>query len=134
MGIGLKIHGLYAGVIKNPGFLETCSEADLFFNIKLYTRKLAKAVNPILYEIYELEYAIEYCIYKTTRFGVEISVPEVGKHIEKTPSYLTWFDWWNEYVSSMSYEELNNYNTLKEEGNDVTYFKPAGNWFKKLKM
>ena len=123
-----KIHGLYPGVIKNAAFVDTCTEADLYFTIRFYQKRLQKFNNNFCYDSSELDYTVEYCISHTTRFGVDLGDQEYNQPLKLTPSYFAWYGWWNDYFHNMPIEEFKHYDFLKENNQDVSKFKPNGNW------
>jgi len=79
------------------------------------------------------QYAIEYCVMQTRRFGVDIPDPKDGEHVERTPSYNAWFKWWDSYFQDeLGREEFEEYLLLKHEGKDVSHFRPKGDWKKNI--
>ncbi len=82
----------------------------------------------------EEEYALEYMVYQTTRFGVEISEPETEKHIIHTPSFNVWYSFYNnDFKNILPDKECHTFRKAEEEGEDVFMFMPKGDWRDLLK-
>ena len=63
------------------------------------------------------------------RFGVEFSrEPSSTEHIEKSESYMAWFEFWNNHFKSMNKEVYNQFVDDKLAGKDISKYMPAGSW------
>lgn len=56
----------------------------------------------------EKQYALEYIIYSTKRFGIDFKEPKEGVHIEKNNSYINWYKKWNNqlFAQCKEYKKL----------------------------
>lgn len=91
-----KQYGKYPGAFVSPSTVRYCSESVLYAIITGIGKEIERLEKHASEEgLAELEYALEYAIYQTTRFGVQIPVPKDGEHVEKTESYLKWFAKWD---------------------------------------
>ena len=72
---------------------------------------------------------VEYLIYQTRRFGVELDEPAVDKHIAPTPSYLffmNFYAWHFEEV--LNRRERYALAMAIKKGEDIEAFLPSGSW------
>jgi hypothetical protein len=132
-----KQYGKYdGGMLENPSCVTTCSEQELYFYINTLGGMLWRLNHDMAHGRIEKNldlspyfYAIEYCVMHTTRFGVEIEEPKAGEHVKPTVSYLAWFCWWDNYFqNTLSQEEYEIYRHKVHKGEDVSQFRPAGDW------
>lgn len=80
-------------------------------------------------DLTEENYAIEYMVYQTTKFGVELPEPAIDKHITATPSYNAWYQFYaNHFKYTLSNEEWNAFQEAHRTGKDITSFMPSGHW------
>jgi len=105
-----KIYGVYPGSIKNLEEVENYSELELFlaiYSLESYilSYKRIVAYNMIKgVDTQESEYALEYLINKTQKFGVEIEKDSIGKSI-RIGDYASWYEYYLTYVSSILNKE-----------------------------
>ena len=132
-----KQYGLYHGdFFKDPEFPKTCSEQNLYFIINniggfiwQMNHDMADGRIEENVALNSEQYAIEYCVMQTRRFGVEIPDPKDGEHVERTASYNAWFRWWDSYFQNeLSFEEWDEYQSLQSQGKDVSHYRPQGDW------
>lgn len=132
-----KQFGKYdGGLLKDPSCVTTCTEQELYFYINNFGGIIWRLQHDMAdgrikenLDLSPYQYAIEYCVMHTTRFGVEIKEPEAGEHVKPTASYLAWFRWWDEYFQkTLSKEEFETYKDLAAKGEDVSHFRPAVDW------
>lgn len=133
-----KQYGFWHGdFFSDPEFIKTCSEQDLYFIINILGGFIQRMKHNMgdeetsgkVFSLSSEQFAIEYCILQTRRFGVEIPEPEKGQHVQITPSYRAWFKWWNSYFQNeLTAEELDEYHILRSAGKDISHFRPKGNW------
>ena len=89
-----KIYGVYPGILSNEEKINSLDEAELFLNLDSMSKFIMKCHQDIALkrlpeiDLTEANYALEYLIYQTTRFGVAIPLPEEGKHVSITPDYV----------------------------------------------
>lgn len=130
-----RICGLDPGSIKDVEAIKNLSELDLYFMIddlgqhiwycdhEMYHGRIPKI------DLTEECFALEYLVYQTTRFGVEIPEPQVDKHISKTPSYNAWYRFYsNHFKKVLTDEQWNEFKKLHKTGKDVSMFMPSGKW------
>jgi len=80
-------------------------------------------------DLIDAQYNLEYLVYSTRRFGVEFSKePSSTEHVERSPSYNAWFEFWHNHFNSMSHEIYNQFVDDKFNGKDISKYMPAGNW------
>jgi len=127
-----RIYGMDPGFLDNKDEIDQLSEVDLYFVIDDISRIINSTINSTYgnkINLIEEQYAIEYCAYQTTKFGVELDKPELGKHILSTPSYEAWYSFYdNHFNNKLTDAELSEYQINKKQGNDVSNYMPKGNW------
>jgi len=111
---------VYLFIDQLGGFLWRTHHDAAHGRIKI-TEKLQK-------DITNTQYAVEYAVLKSRRFGVEIETPEKGKHIVRTESYNKWFRWWDDYVSGLLEEQFRDLDHLLATNQDVSMYRPKGDW------
>ena len=130
-----RIYGIDPGCISDVEKVNNLSEEDLYLMIDALgghiwrcNHEMAHGRMPKI-DLTEEQYAIEYLVYQTTKFGVEIPAPEIDKHIEQTPSYGAWYNFYNDHFKyTLTNEQWNQFISAKEKGEDVSAFMPSGNW------
>ena len=126
-----RIYGIDPGSIRDIENVQKDGEVDLFHRIdELLTRIwYNNQVEKDQTENLEEQYALEYCIYQTTRFGVEIPEPVAHEHLTMTASYLAWFTFYHHYFHFMlTPDEQKEYYEKRKKGQDISKFIPQGNW------
>ena len=130
-----RIYGIDPGSIKDPESIKNLSELDLFFNIDVLGRHIWYCEHEMSHgriekvDLTEERYALEYLVYQTKKFGVELSEPEIDKHITATPSYNAWYKFFkNHFENVLTDEEWNDFMKLRKAGGDVSKYMPQGNW------
>lgn len=126
-----KKFGLYPGALSKRDIkkIEAGDESTLFIEIRKinsFLRLMTHGVESFSNnEITEMQYAFEYCILKTKKYGVEVENPKDSEHVKITTSFQKWYEWWDNIYSKVPYEE--NAVFLKAIGN---YYKenPADSW------
>lgn len=134
-----KIYGIYPGSIKDVSKIEALSEVDLYFLIDALgghiwncRHQMSHGLIPPI-DLTEEQYALEYLVYMTRKFGVELEEPEYQSHVSNTPSYRAWFQFYDDHFKSMTDEEWNEFKSLKDAGEDVSAYMPKGSWKDLLK-
>lgn len=80
-------------------------------------------------ELNEIQYALEYLVYFTRKYGVEFSKePSVKEHIERSNSYVSWFSFWKNHFESISSEMYNTFVEDKFSGKDISKYMPKETW------
>ena len=80
-------------------------------------------------DLTEETYALEYLVYQTTKFGVELDEPTIDQHITATPSYRAWYEFYNNHFKHvLTDKQWNDYQNAKKSGQDTSEFMPIGNW------
>lgn len=130
-----KIHGIYPGSIKDVDVINNMGELDLYFNIDAIGAHISYCMRQIRrgriekLDLTEVQYAIEYMVYQTTRFGVEIPEPQIDEHIVATPSYRAWFKFYDDHFKKvLTEEQWNAFQNKRKLGEDVSEYMPKGNW------
>lgn len=80
-------------------------------------------------QLIDAQYALEYLVYETRRFGVEFSRdPSADRHMERSLSYDAWFRFWNNHFESMDPDVYNAFVSDRNAGRDVSKYMPADTW------
>jgi hypothetical protein len=130
-----KIYGIYPGSIKDVKKIEAMSEIDLYMNIEGLGGFIWQCNHDMAHgriekvDLTEEQYALEYMVYQTTKFGVEHPEPQIDKHIGRTPSYNAWYSFYhNHFQNVLTNEDWEMYQKLQDEGKDVSAYLPSGSW------
>ncbi len=130
-----RIYGIDPGYIKDVELFKNMGEIELYFNIAAIGGHIWRCRHDMSHgripeiDLTEEQYAFEYMVYQTTRFGVEFPEPEIDKHITATPSYNAWYTFYNTHFNhTLTEEQWNSFQKAKKEGKDVSMFMPKGNW------
>ena len=130
-----RIYGIDPGSISDVEEINNLSEVDLYFAIDALGGHIWRCNHDMYHgripktDLTEEQYAIEYMVYQTKKFGVELPEPEVDKHITPTPSYRAWFEFYHHHFNDvLSNEEWNAFQRAKKAGQDTSSFMPSGHW------
>jgi len=130
------IYGVHTGSLTDAQEVKNCPEQTLYFLINSlagFIRKMNQTVGMRRKEgnvdLSQEQYALEFCVYQTKRFGVEIPEPTQGKHVVATPSYRAWFKSWSSYFQEeLSETEFKEYDKLSSAKLDISKFRPKVDW------
>ena len=130
-----RIYGIDPGCIKKPEEFDTMSEVDLYLIIDamstyILNHKLNMAHGKIPeVDLTEHEYALKFMIYQTNRFGTELSDPQINQHINPTPSYDSWFEFYNNHFKNiLTDQQWNAFLKARKNNQDISAFMPTGSW------
>lgn len=130
-----KIYGIYPGNIKDVNAINNLNEVDLYLTIDSLGGYLWRCRHEMSHgrmpeiNLTEEEYALEYMVYQTTKFGVDLKAPEIDKHITPTPSYRAWYKFYSDHFKhTLTDEEWNMFQEAKKDGKDTSAFMPSGHW------
>lgn len=130
-----RIYGVDPGCIKDPEKIKNLSEIDLYFMIDtlggiMFSAWHATKRDDKPADLTEEQYAIEFCVYQTKKFGVDdLPEPEIDKHIPKTSKYNTWYTFYNNHFKNvLTNEQWDAYQMAKKENEDISEFMPKGSW------
>lgn len=132
-----KQFGKYDGdMLKDPSCVTTCTEQELYFYINTFGGMIWRLNHDMAdgrieeeLDLTPYQYALEYCVMHTPRFGVTIDEPKEGEHVKATDSYWAWFRWWDEYFQrTLTNEEYEDYRRKADNGEDISQFRPTGDW------
>lgn len=136
----IRIFGIDKGSIKDVEKINNLSEVDLFLAIEGLGGHIWRCMHDMSHgriekiDLTEERYALEYMVYQTTKFGVELPEPQPYKHIEKTDSYNAWYQFYRtHFKETLSKEEWDAFVIAKKSGMDVSQFMPTGDWRDLLK-
>ena len=129
----MKVYGVYPGDIVDTKLIDNMDEIDLFFTI--YRTKVSLDRNrQLIYrrkeniDITETEYAINYMMAQTSKFGVKISDLSMNKRI-LNPSFWDWYKFYlHHFFEVLSNSQLNEFLIKKERGEDISDYLPKSNW------
>ncbi len=130
-----RIFGIDSGSIKNPTEFSKMGEIELYFNIDAIGGHIWRCRHEMSHgriqkiDLTEEQYAMEFMVYQTTRFGVELPSPEVGMHVIPSDSYWNWFRFYdNHFKNVLSNDEWKNFQNAQKNGEDISAFLPDGTW------
>ena len=131
----VRIYGIDPGCVQDVEAVKNYSETDLFFAINYLASIIREIEHGRAGEIMskanltEEHYALEYLIYQTTKFGVELPEPAIDKHVTDTPSYRAWYYFYfNHFKNVLTAEEWEAFQEARKEGKDTSAFMPSGSW------
>ena len=130
-----RIYGIDPGCISNVEKINNLSEVDLYFAIDVLGEHIWRSNHDMAYgripefDLTEEQYALEYLVYQTTKFGVELPEPEIDKHITATPSYNAWYKFYADHFKyTLTDEQWDAFQLAQIEGKDTSMFMPSGHW------
>lgn len=130
-----RIYGIDPGSIKDVEAINSLSEVDLYFHIDAMGGHIWRCRHDMAHgripeiDLTEEQYALEYMVYQTIRFGVELPEPTIDKHIVATPSYNAWYRFYsNHFKNVLTDEQWNAFQEAQRMGQDTSAFMPSGNW------
>lgn len=130
-----RIYGIDPGSIQDVEKINNLSEVDLYFAIDAMGGHIWRCRHDMAHgripeiDLTEEQYALEYMVYQTTKFGVELPVPEIDKHITATPSYNAWYKFYsNHFKNVLTDEQWNAFQQARRNGQDTSTFMPSGHW------
>lgn len=133
-----KVWGLYCPKEFNPEKINEMSEHDvwkaintiggfLFWELHDRNKPWRTPVSPK--EKQNLQYALEFLVYYTKKFGVEFSKePTEEEHVERSASYNEWYTFWQKHFENMPKKEYSEYISGRISGADVTKYLPKKTW------
>lgn len=130
-----RIYGIDPGCIKDPEKTKNMSEIDLYFTIDMLGGIMFSAWHATKRDdkpadLTEEQYAIEFCVYQTKKFGIDdLPEPEIDKHIPRTSKYNAWYTFYNNHFKNvLTNEQWNTFQIARKENKDIQEFMPKGNW------
>lgn len=136
-----KIFGIYPGIIKDTSEVDNYDEIDLYFMIDSIGGMIWRLNHDMAdgrierVDLTGYQYAIEYCLNQTRKFGVELDEPTPGKHMETTDSYRAWYSFYNNHFKNvLTDDEWDEFQRRKNCGEDYSKFLPKGDWREPLKQ
>lgn len=130
-----RIYGIDPGSISDVEKINNLSEIDLYFAIDAMGGHIWRCKHDIAHgripeiDLTEEQYALEYMVYQTTKFGVELPAPEIDKHITATPSYNAWYKFYSSHFKDvLTDEQWNAFQQAQRNGQDTSAFMPSGHW------
>lgn len=130
-----RIYGIDPGSIKDVERINNLSEVDLYFAIDAMGGHIWRCRHDMAHgripeiDLTEEQYALEYMVYQTTKFGVELPTPEIDKHITSTPSYNAWYKFYSSHFKDvLTDEQWNAFQRAQRNGQDTSAFMPTGHW------
>lgn len=129
-----RIYGIDPGCC-DPEAISNISELDLYFQIDAMSGHIWWCQHEMSHgrieniDLTEEQYALEYMVYQTTKFGVELPEPQMDKHVIATPSYNAWYKFYtNHFKHVLSNQERKAFQEAHRTGKDITPFMPTGSW------
>lgn len=130
-----KIYGIYPGCIKDIEAVNNLDEANLYLMIDALGGHIWRCKHDMAhgripkFDLSEEEYALEYMVYQTTKFGVKLEEPSIDNHIVPTPSYKAWYKFYdNHFKNVLTDKQWNEFQQAQQKGLDTIAFMPKGNW------
>ena len=131
----VRIYGIDPGSISEVEKVNELDEIDLWLTIDglgyhIWWCNHAMSHGRIeKVDLTEEQYALEYLVYQTRKFGVELPEAEEGKHVVGTPSYYTWYSFYsNHFKKNLTDKDWQQFQILKANGEDVSKYLPEGSW------
>lgn len=130
---GAKIYGIHSGCI-DPEKAVLASEADIFFLIRDLERQISQYEALQVMGLFmcegldDMRYGLDYLKYFTTRFGVEMAEPMIGKRVNDTTSFNKWFNFYENHFKEFSQEQWDRFVQLRNARQDVTEYLPTTSW------
>lgn len=132
-----KIYGIYQGFLK-PEEVDTLDEIDIWKKIDnlgafifwgFHDMNKPWGRNISAQELIEAQYALEYLVYHTKKYGVEFSrEPISNEHVERSESYNAWYGFWKQHFDSMNQDDYNAFLEDKFNGKDISKYMPCDTW------
>lgn len=136
-----RIYGIDPGSIQDVEAINNLSEVDLYFHIDAMGAHIWRCRHDMAHgrieqiDLTEEQYALEYMVYQTTKFGVELPEPTIDKHITATPSYNAWYGFYsNHFKNVLTDEQWNAFQQAQRNGQDTSAFMPSGHWTDSLEQ
>ena len=130
-----RIYGIDPGCLKDPEKIKNLNEVDLYLMIDALGGHIWRCRHEMAhgrieqFDLTEEQYALEFMVYQTKKFGVELDEPAIDKHITPTPSYNAWYKFYsNHFRYTLTDEEWNAFQKAQQNGEDTSKFMPEGNW------
>lgn len=131
----VRIYGIDPGSISEVEKINNLDEIDLWLTIDglgyhiWYCNHAMSHGRIDKVDLTEEQYALEYLVYQTRKFGVELPEAEEGKHLVGTPSYYAWYSFYsNHFKNVLTDKEWEQFQILKAKGEDVSKYLPSGSW------
>ena len=135
-----KIYGLYPGSIEDTSKIDNLSEVELYFAIDKLGGHIYRCNDAMRHrenffiDLTEEQYALEYLVYKTKKFGVKLPEPEIGKHIIPSDSYWSWIRFYDKHFKhTLTDEEWLNLQLCRRYGASIQEFLPKKTWSESIK-
>ncbi len=134
-----RIYGINPGNLPYPEKVVAASEAELFLTINTYRTTMSmmnhatkRDEEPV--DLTEYDYALDFCVYQTRKFGVELPDAEIDKRVTRTSSFVSWAIFWdNHFSNNLNEKEKAAYSQARKKGEDVSAFMPKVSWKDTLK-
>lgn len=130
-----RIYGIDPGCIQDVEKINNLSEVDLYLTIDALGGHIWRCQHDMSHgripniDLTEERYALEYLVYQTTKFGVELEEPTIDQHITTTPSYNAWYKFYNDHFKhTLTDQQWNRFQQAQQLGQDTSEFMPTGNW------
>lgn len=134
VGANTRIYGIDPGNLPYPEEIISQKELELYLRIDSLATVIFRLQNDVKDNddpdnLTEYQYALEFCMYQTRKFGVELPNAEIDKHVLRTESYNKWTSFWhNHFINVLSSEEKWACNQAWKNGEDISRFLPNVNW------
>ena len=133
--INAKVYGIYPGKGTDTEKIENLSEVDLYFEIEELDNFICGLKLDVDDEdtdksyLTELEYAYDYLVYQTRKFGVDIPDAKSDERVVETDSFCAWFNFYkNHFKNELTEKEKFDFMKKKVAGEDISEYLPKGNW------
>ncbi len=124
---GEKIYGLYPGSIEKPEEVENMDGPFLYLGMFMLNSKILSSMRAE--DVSEDEYALDFCVYQTKKFGTDVSEPEKGERIQTGPLFQKWFQFHDHHFRAvLTDEEWKDFQKADSSGKDVSSYMPEGSW------
>lgn len=128
----VKTFGIYPGNVD----IKDIGEFELFLSIKILT----DAIYTLVYsneklsmdDMLEMQYGLEYLMYKTKTYGLDVSEPCYPEHITAGPLFDEWYQYYSSYLEQLDESKIEEINNCLKNGESVEKYAPS--FSKKYKL
>jgi hypothetical protein len=133
-----KVYGEYPGFLSKEGIdiVSNGNELDLYMTINSIGHFIWRMNHDAadgrldlkleqLHDLMEAQYAIEYAVLQTKRFGVDVSKDPDSDHVKTSDGYFKWLEAWNNYIQyELPESEYDNLMSLMKSNGDYSMYRP----------
>jgi hypothetical protein len=133
-----KVYGEYPGFLSKEGIdiVSNGNELDLYMTINSIGHFIWRMnhdmadgrieLKPgLVHDLLEAQYAIEFAVTNTNRFGIDITKGTETEHVKPSDNYYTWLRAWDDYIQyELNEDEYNKLMDLIKNNGDYSMYRP----------